>query len=310
MPKQITEYRCLLISPSDVDEEREALQTVVNNWNAHVGKMLRVRVELVRWETHSSPDLAGIPQEVLNSQIVDDCDLGIAIFWSRVGTPTRQHQSGSLEEIRRLLDQGRRVMGYLKNDPIPKERIDTVQLDRLKEIESDLKGRGILWTFNGTGELREKVQLHLTSAVAALLESKQLPHTGSTNIPSVISKPDVRVCVKTGLTFDERKRTRKIIGIKVENHSPSTVYLGSISFRLDDGRSLQVPRDSVTGLFQSRRQLNSGESFTFNLSGETLRKASIGPTAFDRVILVDDIGRMYESDRTELRAAIEEVLRE
>lgn len=33
MPQQIIEYRCLLISPGDVTEERDALTKLVNEWN-------------------------------------------------------------------------------------------------------------------------------------------------------------------------------------------------------------------------------------------------------------------------------------
>src|SRR5438477_13143943 len=98
MPQSVTEYRCLLISPSELDREREARLSVVDHWNAHIGSTLKSRIELVRWETHSVPDMSGAPQEVLNNQIVFGCDLGIAIFWSRVGTPTNTHQSGSVEE--------------------------------------------------------------------------------------------------------------------------------------------------------------------------------------------------------------------
>src|SRR5205807_8690783 len=98
MPNQIVEYRCLLVSPSDVLEERNALTQMVNLWNAQIGRGLNVRVELVRWESHSTPDLSGPPQAVLNQQLLESCDIGIAIFWSRIGSPTDTNESGSVEE--------------------------------------------------------------------------------------------------------------------------------------------------------------------------------------------------------------------
>jgi|SRR5947209_8424752 len=61
MPRQIIEYRCLLISPGDVTEERDALTKLVNDWNAQVGNGLGARVDLVRWESHATPDMAGPP---------------------------------------------------------------------------------------------------------------------------------------------------------------------------------------------------------------------------------------------------------
>ena len=42
----------------------------------------------VGWETHSSPDLGAPAQEQINERILEHCDLLIAVFWTRLGTPT------------------------------------------------------------------------------------------------------------------------------------------------------------------------------------------------------------------------------
>src|SRR5205823_4703294 len=92
------QFRCLLISPGDVQEERDAISDVFLRWNAHEGQALEVIVELDRWEISTTPASGGRPQEIINQQIVDRSDFGIAIFWSRLGTPTGQFPSGSAEE--------------------------------------------------------------------------------------------------------------------------------------------------------------------------------------------------------------------
>ena len=38
-------------------------------------------------------------QAIINRQIVKDSDLVVAIFWTRIGTPTGVAQSGMIEEI-------------------------------------------------------------------------------------------------------------------------------------------------------------------------------------------------------------------
>ena len=43
-----TQFRCLLISPGDVQEERDALSEVFLLWNAHEGRSFGVSVELNR----------------------------------------------------------------------------------------------------------------------------------------------------------------------------------------------------------------------------------------------------------------------
>ena len=119
MAKSVKEYRCLLIAPSDVEDYCKALGELVISWNAHIGMSLGVRVDLVRWRSHATPDARRPAQLSINEQIVDDCDLGIALFWSRLGTPTEIAESGSVEEIDRLTTAGIRVLVYFGYMPVP-----------------------------------------------------------------------------------------------------------------------------------------------------------------------------------------------
>lgn len=167
--KQIVEYRCLLISPGDVTEERDALTKLVGDWNAQIGKGLGVRVELVRRESHATPDISGAPQDVINSQLVGYCDLGIAVFWSRLGTPTATHPSGSVEEVYRLIQRGARVMVYFSEHPIPQSALRDDQFAKLQEIRQRFQEQGLLATYSDADHLCRQVQLHLTNVVTALL---------------------------------------------------------------------------------------------------------------------------------------------
>jgi hypothetical protein len=169
MPSDVKQIRCLLMSPNDVGDEREAANRAVNEWNAHIGEILGARVELVRWETHSVPDLSGKPQTVLNKQIVDDCEIGIAIFWSRLGTPTDEFSSGTIEEIARLREGGRHVLVYFKNSPIPQPLLDGQQVEDLKKARQDLQNWGIVSEFDGVDALKFQLMCHLTEPVSNLL---------------------------------------------------------------------------------------------------------------------------------------------
>src|SRR5438132_5201090 len=139
MAKTITEFRCLLISPGDVANERDALTEVVANWNAHIGEALGGRIQVIRWETHGVPDASAPAQEVLNRQIVDECDFGIAVFWARLGTPTSTHLSGSIEEIEQLRKRGARVLVYFNTAPVPQELLKDDQFDKLRDFKAKLQ---------------------------------------------------------------------------------------------------------------------------------------------------------------------------
>ena len=88
MGKSILTYKCLVISPGDLAPAREAVRDAIDRWNASVGELIEVRIEAVAWETHGVPESSGSPQAILNNQIVDAADLGIALFWTRLGMPS------------------------------------------------------------------------------------------------------------------------------------------------------------------------------------------------------------------------------
>jgi hypothetical protein len=305
MPQQIVEYRCLLISPGDVAEERDALTRLVVDWNAQIGKGLGVRVELVRWESHATPDMSGAPQDVINSQLVGDCDLGIAVFWSRLGTPTATHPSGSVEEVYRLIQQGARVMVYFSERPIPQSALRDDQFAKLQEIRQRLQEQGLLDTYSGADHLCRKVQLHLTNVISTLLAkdrgvSALIPSSGTLTAPT----PDVRVTVRGAVALPI---TGKIVALSIgiQNHSPVSVFTGNIFIETRTGEQVFFKEDLFTGQWQKPRELRPGESFEFNIDPAELMKFSgLGLVC---AAMRDAIGRVYRSTETELQNALRNV---
>src|SRR5215471_12877404 len=116
MREESTEPRTLkvfLASPSDVVEERGALARLIRDINdvlAFLAPEKHLKLELVRYETHTFPDL-GQPQEVINRQIPMDYDIFVGVMWSRCGTPTATAPSGTVEEFRRAYEH--RKKGHL-----------------------------------------------------------------------------------------------------------------------------------------------------------------------------------------------------
>lgn len=307
MPQQIIEYRCLLISPGDVAEEREALTKVVMDWNAHVGRGIGARLELVRWESHSVPEMGGAPQNILNSQIVDSCDLAIAIFWARLGTPTQEFPSGSVEEIARLVDKGARVLVYFSDRPISPSKIDLEQLRKREEIRKRYQNEGLLATFDDTENLCRQVNLHLTSIVTQLVtkdngNSPVIPSSGILTAPT----PDVRVQTNAGYAQSEIDPNPKFfLSIEVQNYSPVSVYISSIFLETNlDANGIVVPLgDYLSNTYQYRHELPSGRTTILTIDPLQISKY------YERNELVcasvkDEIGRVYRSTQENLRQAL------
>ncbi len=95
-------FRILIASPSDVNDERDIAVSTIQAWNDLNSSERQIVLLPLRWETHSAPEYNRRPQEVINRQVVDHCDLLVGVFWTRIGSPTGAAESGTLEEIERV----------------------------------------------------------------------------------------------------------------------------------------------------------------------------------------------------------------
>ena len=308
MPSRIIEYRCILISPSDVALERDRLSQMIERWNAHIGKALDTRVSLVKWESNAVPDSERPPQASLNAQVVDDSDFGIAVFWSRIGTLTDAADSGSVEEVRRLSERGARVLVYFGTAAVPQSALVDDQFKRLQKFKEDFRKRAFVSTYEDPNDLIEQVQLHLTSLVAELLQKDRGQPIPASDVPGVLTapRPDVRVRVYMSLVLPGNE-TKKMLHVAVQNHSPVVVFMSSVTLQRDDGSSLYAPRDAATGMPQYRRELQPGEGYAFFFSPDMITD-KVEPSRIVCAVATDDIGRVYRTEEDETRKAIRQLL--
>jgi hypothetical protein len=176
MPRQITELQVFVASPSDVDEERHILETVIEELNTTWSDTLGVRLKLLSWRTHAVPGVGRDAQDVINRSIPEDYDIFIGIMWSRFGTPTTIAGSGTEEEFDRAFARYRsardsvRLMFYFKDDPVAPSHIDPEQLGKVAAFKRRLAAEGVLfWPF--TGSFDTYVRLHLARQIQEWVSS-------------------------------------------------------------------------------------------------------------------------------------------
>lgn len=306
MPHQTTTFKLLLISPGDVQEERQAVVGAVERWNATTGLNLRAHVVTTRWE-FARPDMSAPAQQVINQQLVDDADLGVAIFWARLGSPTESHPSGSSEEVERLLAKGANVMVYFSSKAVPQELLGDDQYAKLRKLREEYEKRGLLASFPNADKLAEMVSLHLTSLVSSLLTKERaanqpIPSVGSMTAP----KPDVRVIVSSAYVGQDHMVPRLVV--EVQNHSPIDFFFSSFRFSQASGKQLMIARDAVYGLpvMPEKIQPGNGKSIVIDLAEM--------PKGFEEdpitgAFVVDKIDRRYFADPQQTVAAIVSVTR-
>ncbi|MGB5436888.1 MAG: DUF4062 domain-containing protein, partial [Maribacter sp.] len=96
MAKTVTKYSVFIASPSDLQEERIAIEEVTKELNLTFGIKQNIVIELLKWETHSAPGISEIhPQELINEDIGNEYDIFIGLLWKKFGTPTDKAGSGT-----------------------------------------------------------------------------------------------------------------------------------------------------------------------------------------------------------------------
>ena len=169
-------YKILIASPSDVKYERKAIPEAIHLWNSLNSEQLKVCLLPVMWETHSTPEMGSRPQEIINRQLVDNCDILIGAFWTRIGTYTGKADSGTVEEIEEFIGADKPVMLYFSSIPVVPDSIEKEQYERLKNFKAKCMKNGLVENYDSITELREKIINHLTFKIRELIGEKNIPN--------------------------------------------------------------------------------------------------------------------------------------
>jgi len=123
----------------------------------------------LRWETHSAPEYGKRPQEIINRQVVDNCDLLVGIFWTRLGSPSGVSDSGTIEEIERVATQGKPVMLYFSQSKQDPDKINIEQLQKLRTFKEKTFPRALVESFSNQIEFRDKLAKQIEIQVRELI---------------------------------------------------------------------------------------------------------------------------------------------
>jgi hypothetical protein len=182
-------FKVMIASPGDVSRERQLATGVIHSWN-DVHSQERKQVLLpVAWETHSSPVMGDRPQEIINKQILRDCDLLVAMFWTRLGTPTGKAASGTAEEIQEHVEAGKSAMLYFSSEPVALDSVDHEQYSALKQFKEECRKRGLFVPYDSTADFRDKFSKQLMQTVI-----REFPASSDSQLKAAIPPtPDVPI---------------------------------------------------------------------------------------------------------------------
>lgn len=156
MSFQVTAVRVMIASPSDTLSARNTVETAINEWNYNHAERRKIVLLPWRWEVSAVPMLGDHPQALINAQGVSRSDIVFALFGTKLGTPTPNAISGTVEEIERAESQGKPVHVYFSSAPLP-YNIDAKNLEGLRKFKKEMQNRGLLGEFEHEDQLRNEV---------------------------------------------------------------------------------------------------------------------------------------------------------
>lgn len=180
MSYNCTAIEVMIASPSDVAKERRITAEVIHTWNTVNSYKTNVVLMPLAWETHSTPTMGTPPQEVINESVLERADLLIGIFWTRIGTPTEDSESGSIEEIEKHVNSGKPAMLYFSDQPVVPDSIDHEQYEKLTKFKEKCRTEGLVETYSDLAEYREKLARQLSIKIN---EDEKLQELISITVP-------------------------------------------------------------------------------------------------------------------------------
>lgn len=168
--------------------ERRIIRQVIHDWNTSAEPTQGINLEPVMWETHATPEMGDRPQAIINRQLVDDCDILMGVFWTRIGSPTGVAVSGTAEEISLFVEAQKPALIYFSSVPISPGEIDIEQYRKLLEFKKLSRAKGLLGEFGTPEELRVKLRADLTRVANHLHKTLAEEATRSAALPLLPDK--------------------------------------------------------------------------------------------------------------------------
>ncbi len=179
MSSVVVAHRVFIASPSEVQRERTAAVQIIERWNDEHGDSRGVILRPVLWERHVTPELGDRPQAIINRRLLKDADVLVAIFWTRLGSPTGRANSGTIEEIEEFCSSGKPTLLYFSRRPVRPHEMNAEQWSLLREMEARYSARGLVCHFGTRPQFEHDFRRHLTEVVSQNIKQLRIAMSGT-----------------------------------------------------------------------------------------------------------------------------------
>ena len=266
----------MIASPGDVEQEREEVRNAIYNWNDINSKNTSMILNPIGWETHGAPEMGDRAQALINKRLLTDCDLLIAVFWTRIGTPTGSYESGTVEEIERHMAEDKPTMIYFSKTPIDYSKVDRDQYDLLMKKKDEWKNKGRIEEFSSLQEFKDKL-------------NKQLPYLLSTHEYILSCSSSIPITQETSEDSSVTLSSEAVEIIRLAGSTDGGImklrHLAGLLFQVGgENLDTSTPRKEATYMAALDELLNYGLVEAKGTKGQIYNLTKYGWDAYDKIM--------------------------
>lgn len=275
--------KVFLASPGDLQNERLAAKSVVEEFNKQWADTLGYHIELVGWEDTVSG--TGRPQALINRDL-DQCELFIGVLWKRWGTPPdtdEKYSSGFEEEYDRAAESKVKsgtpeISLFFKNVDAESLRDPGPHLNKVLEFQNRIISEKIILfeKFEDSREFESKIRRCISTYVQRLhgedeIKAAEQTQSRPTGVEETRTELPASQSWETPLSVQGAQFLRGFV-TKTERQDQVIENIEVARFRLLASIVVQQGNDeSILGahdanlLYLHRHQLSLGTSELFGL---------------------------------------------
>jgi len=180
-----TQFKIFVGGPSDVGSDIEAVKHCIDEVNL-LATPLGMRFATFYWGDDAVPGIGTEPQELINEQ-ADGYDAFVAIFGAKLGSPTKKHASGTVEEVENAIARMQHlafgkhsVAIFFRGIKLDTRHSDLASAVKVQEFRATLGPRGVLFKdYDSDQSLRDAVFRTFGVLIASHLKGTNLSTTST-----------------------------------------------------------------------------------------------------------------------------------
>jgi hypothetical protein len=171
--KRILHLTLVVVSPGDVEKERDIVEKVAEELNSGFARDRELRLDVLRWETDAHPGFhVDGPQGLIDPVLrIEESDVVVGILWKRFGSPTMDAESGTEHEFKKAFESWKKtgrpqILFYFNQEPYsPADVKEAEQRVKVLRFKESFPKEGLWDDYSGAVDFEKRIRTHLKNYI-------------------------------------------------------------------------------------------------------------------------------------------------